>query len=625
MKRLVGYGILFFGCHAFGVTELLRNGSFEEGAKDSADSWGKVKYYRVEKGAGMNGTRGLVFENHDDKDFYRYPSQKVEFKTGQRYQYSVVARSQDLNGHVGLCVEWYDVNGKWLSGCYQSGLKGTHDWSKLQGVTPPIPSEAVSVRFAFFVSKGGLGKVWFDDASVRPLSRDVFGGLYSSAYRNLQMDGLVRFHAAINCEEHPGASVYFSYLDAGCKTRRVRATRMDDHSAVLEMNAAHLARGTHPVSCELLDASGKRLGDGTLDFTRPHVMPKRRTWINGRGRAIVDGKPFFPLGIYIVGIDDNLRTGPFNCVMPYKKMNRETLDRCRSYGLDVIYPLNSDWAWHVHRPKGMDTDEDAQKAVEREVLSIKGHPAILAWYVNDEISIEKYPQLLERQRLLERIDPDHPTWTVLYQFGEVRSYYPTFDVIGTDPYPIPQSTIGNVAMWTRTTREEVMGLKPMWQVPQAFGWEDFDPKKKGRGRFPTREELVNMTWQCLANGANGIVYWCYRLLYQQGKFRVDRWADICAAASSMKPYMPVFLSDEDEPAVSGASESISVRAWRFEGKVYLAVVNNTRMRQKGVVGVKDPVASVALLQGAAANPRLVDAKQIEVALDGLGYAFLRLD
>lgn len=89
--------------------------------------------------------------------------------------------------------------------------------------------------------------------------------------------------------------------------------------------------------------------------------------------------------------------------------------------------------------------------------------------------------------------------------------------------------------------------------------------------------------------------------------------------------MSVFLSDEDEPAVSGASESISVRAWRFEGKVYLAVVNNTRMRQKGVVGVKDPIASVALLQGSAANPRLMDAKQTEVALDGLGYAFLRLD
>ena len=607
------------------AAEMLRNGSFEDVANGRTVGWDVGRHWQFAKACGMNGTRGLAFENLDEKDFHEYPSQPVAFEAGKRYQYSIMAKTEGLTRSVGLCVEWFDRDGKWLSGSYQNALEGTHDWTRIEGVTPPIPSEAASVRLAFYVRKGGLGKAWFDDVSMRPLSRAVFGGLYTSAYRNLQKDGAVRFHAAVNRSGHPGAKAYFTYTDAAGRERRVAASRTTETAAVLELDASHLAYGTHAVSCELLESGGKRLGGGSIEFTRPHEMPNRRTWIDGHRRAIVDGKPFFPLGIYVIAPDDNLMTGPFNCIMPYRKMNRESLDRCRAQGIEVIYPLNSDWAWSKQRPKGVETDEDAQAAVEKEVLELKDHPAILAWYTNDEIPIEKFPKLLARQKLLERIDPGHPTWSVLYQFGEVRSYYPTFDVIGTDPYPVPQASIGNVALWTRTTREEVMDLKPMWQVPQAFSWGEWSRKEGDTRRFPTREEMVNMTWQCVANGANGLVYWCYRLLYQDGKFRVDHWADICAAVASVKPYVPMILSDETAPEVKCANENLSVRAWRYQGDAYLAVVNNTRETVSGKVDVKASFAKVRVLQGNAGCVRRAAEGALMISLEGLGYAVLALD
>ena len=221
---------------------------------------------------------------------------------------------------------------------------------------------------------------------------------------------------------------------------------------------------------------------------------------------------------------------------------------------------------------------------------------------------------------MERLDPGHPTWTVLYQYGEVRGYYPSFDVIGTDPYPVPQASIGNVTLWTRTTNEEVMGLKPMWQVPQAFAWEDYG--KPGM-RFPTREEMVNMTWQCIANGANGLVYFAYRLLYKKGKFMVDRWADICAAAASVKPYIPVLLSDEEPPKVTGATEDLSVRAWRYQGDVYLAVVNNKRKPVAGEIGLDLDFRDLAVLQGAK-GCTLKGARKVAVSFSGLETSFMRL-
>ena len=47
-------------------------------------------------------------------------------------------------------------------------------------------------------------------------------------------------------------------------------------------------------------------------------------------------------------------------------------------------------------------------------------------------------------------DPEHVAWSVLYEASALRQYMRTFDVIGTDPYPInapydPTSTDGQAA------------------------------------------------------------------------------------------------------------------------------------------------------------------------------------
>ena len=627
-----GVATLLTACRLMWVAsaaELLTNGSFEDVKDGRLVGWNLPQYYSFDARGGMNGTHGVAFENGGDKEFYSYPSQNVPFEPGKRYEFSIWVKTENLTKNMGLCIEWFDVDGKWMSGSYAGqGTAGTHDWIKVACATPPIPSEAKAVRIAFVVQKGGLGKVWFDDISVKPLERPVFGGLYSSAYRNLAADGKVRFHAAVNLKEHVGATVQFRYKDAGGDMRRAKPTRLTGNAAIFEIEAAHLAKGTHPVSCELIDRDGKKIGGGSLDFTRVNELPKRRTWFDAKRRTIVDGKPFFPLGIYINEVTDrgnqfgNLLTGPFNCIMPYSAPDRGQLDKCRVAGLEVIYPIHTIWSFSApaSRPKGVTTDAEADAYVEKVVGELKSHPAIMAWYCNDERPLERIRQLTARQKLLERIDPGHPTWTVLYQYGEVRGYYDSFDVIGTDPYPVPQASIGNVSMWTRTTDDEVMGLKPMWQVPQAFAWEDYG--KKGH-RFPTREEMVNMTWQCVANGANGIVYFAYRLLYKKGKFLVDRWADICAAAASVKPYIPVILSDEEPPQVTGATEDLSVRAWRYQGAVYLAVVNNTRKPVKGEIGLDVDSKGLSVLQGAE-GCILKDPRKVSVSLDGLAVAFIRL-
>lgn len=609
--------------------ERVRNGSFEELSEQGRTAhWGVGNHYRISDRVGMNGTRGMAYVNESDKNYYEPIGQTLKLEPGTRWRVSMMARTEDLSCLSGICVEWYAADGKWISGTYKDGPSGTTPWTRVEAVTPPIPSDAVKCRVAVYVRKGGIGKAWFDDISVVPFERKAFGALRSSAYRNVAAKGRVTFVADINIKGRlPGAKAVFKIKEADSAVRSVPAEVLTEDRAALTIDVERLALCKQNVICEVKAADGTVMGSGTLSFTRVRDLPAHRVWIDGRRRTIVGGKPFFPLGIYLNSIDGkgdglcNFLTGPFNCAMPYKEPDRAQLDLCRGKGIEVIYPINTVWPWSKHRPAGVITAADAETYVEKKVAELKDHPALLAWYVNDEIPVERIPDLVARQKLLERLDPEHPTWTVLYQFSQVRDYYDSFDVIGTDPYPVPQASIGNVADWTRVTRDEVMGLKPLWQVPQAFDWGDYGRKDC---RFPTREELVNMTWQCVANGANGLIYFAYRHLYRKEGFRVDRWADICAAAASVKSYVPVILSDEDEPVVSGATEELSVRAWKYQGNIYLAVVNNTR---KTVTGkLKTAVDSGAVLHRLFGSDgcTLTKEGEIEVELPGLGVEFVRL-
>ena len=195
-------------CAAEPGVQLVRNGGFEDVKGGQTVGWNAVgrKYVYVD-GAGRSGTRALAFEN-DDPKFYSFPGQRIELKAGKTYKYEVWVRTENLKGDesgASICIEWSGPDGKWLGGSYTSGVKGTKDWTRVEGVTQPIPPNARNFRVSPYVRKGMTGKVWFDDISVTPYVRAPVMGLYSSAYRNLAASGPVTFKAALclDAEEHP--------------------------------------------------------------------------------------------------------------------------------------------------------------------------------------------------------------------------------------------------------------------------------------------------------------------------------------------------------------------------------------------------------------------------------------
>ena len=131
------------------------------------------------------------------------------------------------------------------------------------------------------------------------------------------------------------------------------------------------------------------------------------------------------------------------------------LELCRQAGLKVIFDLRY----------GL-SDESVDKPWVHEMVSkFKDHPALLAWYTNDERPVADIPKLAARQKWVEALDPDHLTWSVQDVFSEVRHYLGTYDVLGMDPYPIPKKPIERVISSMRQGVSGTFGTKAVWQVP----------------------------------------------------------------------------------------------------------------------------------------------------------------
>ena len=62
--------------------------------------------------------------------------------------------------------------------------------------------------------------------------------------------------------------------------------------------------------------------------------------------------------------------------------------------------------------------------------------ALLGWYLNDELGVTWMPDLEAHYQWTAAADPDHVAWSVLFEAPQLSQYLGTFDVIGTDPYPI---------------------------------------------------------------------------------------------------------------------------------------------------------------------------------------------
>ncbi len=343
----------------------------------------------------------------------------------------------------------------------------------------------------------------------------------------------------------------------------------------------------------ILPAAG--LGE---DGRRPG-SPSRCT-IDEHNRLIVDGEPFFPLGFYGGRSLEHLRAmanSPFNCVLDYGmtaqdvETTRKYLDEAHRLGMKIIFCINDVYPGAKYRKKLGDwVGNDA--ILEGVVTTFRNHPALIAWYNNDELAFEKKEEIEGYYRRIKKLDPNHPQLMVHYRAGSYRTFLNAYDAVGVDVYPIPKSPVTDLSDRIDIAWKEIEGKKPVWAVPQTFAWyqhrkpEDPTdtlgrrrlpmPNEWTNGRAPTYDETRAMTYLALVHRAKGIIYWCYYNMSYLPDF-VERWHFMKRIGAEVKELFPVVLSSEEMAAsVEPENEAIHCLIKVADGRRYLLAVNGSR-------------------------------------------------
>ena len=446
--------------------------------EDGTAGWQLPPGYSVVKGEGMNGSSAFVYENADPNLPYVYPRCEIPLQTGVVYRVSGWIRTENLEPGrykgAQLAIICLDANGKGfrdgiyeLGAWYSRGMKGTKDWQKIEFVTHTIPPETAKCVLVAYCTPQALGKAYFDDITVAPYEDPAVGMMFSSAYRNIASSGKIDCAVALSVPEQYSPEEtkgVFSYADTKGTRTEVSVTPAARDRAFFSLDAAQLKKGDSEIGFTLFSPDGKSLGTSSLTFHHPAKMPNRRVWIDEHHRTIVDGKPFFPLGMYssVRWRRAEYVKGPFNTIASYLPLDAVEMDFFHTNGIKVIYSVKDMHPAMPERTPSTVTDEATASAYVHGVVdAFRSHPALLAWYVNDESTIERFKALRMRQELLERIDPDHPTWAVLYQYDMMRAMSPTFDILGVDIYPVTTSPLSAVTTGARRTSDAMLGMRPM--------------------------------------------------------------------------------------------------------------------------------------------------------------------
>lgn len=581
-------------------TNLAVNPGFEQAAERSPlpAGWsGTTKVYSRDPAGGRAGNACLRFVG-SDPELYVLCAQKLPVGPGWKCRFSAWIKTRDIQGletGATICMEWSGPDGKWLGGCYPDGIRGTRDWTHIESLAC-LPPQAQNVRISCYVRRGMTGTAWFDDVEVvRVAGPPMQSMLLSPIYRGratASEPGAAKARVWLNLEERGlkrQAVVVAAQLvdDGGHGLATQQRSPTDSSPLDFEFSLAGLKPGRYRLLIRLANLDGKSLQQDALPIERVADDFRPAAAIDQDRRLLLHGQPFFPLGIYwstITAADlQTYSQSKFNCIMPYGSPTRAQMDLAEKYGVKVIYSIKDWYAGSTYCPKSIKTVADEEPMVRQRVRAMRDHPALLAWYLNDELSQTFMPQLEAHQRWVAEEDPGHPTWAVLYQVREVAAYRNTFDVIGTDPYPIGRKPASMAAQWTAETFRQVDRARPMWQVPQLHNWANYEKieSRKAQLHTPTFDEVRSMAWQCIAEGATGLVFYSWNDLKRNPDVPFDvQWAGLKRIAAEIDRLAPVLLSIEPVPAIEAQADAGGRPAWlhalvrRHQGKLYLVAVND---------------------------------------------------
>lgn len=467
-------------------------------------------------------------------------------------------------------------------------LKGTTGWTTFRNphVVIPATQKATNVRLQTY-DPVPTGDAWFANISVQqeiPPGLQMFllypnyrGLMFSDQSQAVSMDLIVT----------PPQGTALSGLQVELDASDVNGNTVANETfpAATEftgtLDLTGLPDGTYSVVGKLEDTSGNVLMAQTpytvikLDASLRAGM---KAYIDPSNQAhFLDGNPHFVLGIYDTTDYSNLPSyytaelaaiaqAPINMMINYYITNAPTqaiaayTTAMKQFGMAFLPDMSGFYAGGPNWPVGVAKEfgtNDPDTLTTDYVSAFTSNPGVVGYYVQDEPAITAQPQTFHQYGLIKAADPSGFTLAVTDQPTRVGLWRDTVDVLGVDPYPIIEPSNNNlaeVADWTRSAYQAVHGARPVWTVIQFFQGDL-------ESAWPTEQQLHDMSWMAIDEGATGLFYWEYGLrgLYEV-KDPVEHAAlyqELIDVTKEIKSLEPVLLSP-DAPVITANSATGTV-------------------------------------------------------------------
>ncbi len=347
---------------------------------------------------------------------------------------------------------------------------------------------------------------------------------------------------------------------------------------VYQADFSSLSPGEHVISARLVQ------GDKVLFNTEPgkiKIMTHNpRVAISPTGVLQIEGKPFFPIGLYHVSRDHRL---------PLEKRD-EALRFAAENGYNTLHvsikPDESAASFGKFLQAAQEHNIMILPESDSLALSVQQHaaaPAILGWNIGDEPDLAGISAALFQQRLrdLKTIDAEHPSYTVFMDPASIGKYWPVTEMAAVDPYPVPRFPLDTVYKSVASARDTLQGSSSnLVAVLQGFGYES-DPIFS----VPTSRQLRNMLYQALVAGAKGVIFYTY----EDGRFYLPDHPELCGLIKSVPAELKAleaFLLHGEYRELAVNSPGVYAAEWKTADATLQVLVNTMGKTVQPVIGGK---------------------------------------
>ena len=456
----------------------------------------------------------------------------LKVTSGQVYTLSGQLKTGSLVGTKSYAGAMFDLLGYGRSPI----TKGTTDWTTttLQHITVPAGVNT-SVRLQTY---GAItsGDAWFANMSLQQeISPALQMFLLYPNYRGMMFSDQSQV-ASVDLTVTPPEGISLSSLqviiDAEDASGNIVATQTvtptsTEFTVNIDLSAS--PPGTYLLAGKVIDGSGN-----VLMTQSPYAIVKldasaragMKAWIDPANRAhFLDGNSHFVLGIYdttqyslreayYVPELAAIAMAPINMIINYYITNAPTqaitayTDAMKQFGITFLPDVAAFYSGLPNWPTGPAKEFGTQNQdtlISDYAAALSSDPNVVGYYVGDEPALTRQPQTFHQYGLIKANDPSGFNLAVFNHPLDLPSWKDTVDILGVDAYPLAQLTgndLAEVADRTRAAYQAAHGSRPVWTVIQFFQLDL-------ESAWPTEQQLHDMSWMAIVEGATGLFYWEY--------------------------------------------------------------------------------------------------------------------